>query len=122
MQQTQQNYILALVFLALGTLAPAIAAAASPAADPLLAGTQGPCDPRLDGPDYVAGTDVDGHPVTPAELSQAEMPAPSGLLVPLAGRSHRHRAPQSQAYAELSQKDVASILNPEPACPARKAR
>lgn len=121
MQHAQQNYVLALIFLALGTLlAPALAAAAS-APDPLLAEAAGPCDPRLDGPDYVAGTDVSGNPVAPADLAQAKMPAPNGVLVPLAGSSGQGRRPQ--AYAELSQKDVDSLLNPKPACsPARKAR
>jgi hypothetical protein len=126
-QQTQENCFLALAFLVLGTLlAPALAdaAAAGPAkSDPLLTEAPGPCDPKLDGPDYVAGTDVDGNPVATADLSQAKIPAPNGVLLTLAGETGKGKSARPQAYAQLSQKDVDSILNPKPACPAaRKAR
>jgi hypothetical protein len=124
-QQTQENCWLALAFLVLGTLlAPTLADAAAGAAkpDPLLAEAKGPCDPKLDGPDYVAGTDADGNPVVPADLSQNKIPAPSGVLLPLAGNTGRGKSARPQAYALLSQKDVDAILNPKPACPARKAR
>jgi hypothetical protein len=126
-QQTQENCFLALAFLVLGTLlAPALAdaAAAGPAkSDPLLTEATGPCDPKLDGPDYVAGTDVDGNPVATADLSQAKIPAPNGVLLTLAGETGKGKSARPQAYAQLSQKDVDSILNPKPACPAaRKAR
>ena len=125
MQQTQENCFLALAFLALGTLlAPALAdAAAGPAkSDPHLTEARGSCDPKLDGPDYVAGADVDGNPVATADLSQAKIPAPNGVLLPLAGETGKGKAARPQAYAQLSQKDVDSILNPKPACPAvRKA-
>jgi hypothetical protein len=123
-QQTQENCWLVLAFLVLGTLlAPTLADAAAGAAqpDPLLTEAKGPCDPRLDGPDYVAGTDVDGNPVVAADLSQAKTPAPNGVLLPLAGKTGKGSRPQ--AYAQLSQKDVDSILNPKAACPpARKVR
>jgi hypothetical protein len=118
-QQTQENCWLALAFLVLGTLlAPTLADAAAGKVqpDPLLAEAKGPCNPRLDGPDYVAGTDVDGNPVVAADLSQAKTPAPNGVLLPLAGKTGKGSRPQ--AYAQLSQKDVDSILNPKPACPA----
>jgi len=119
-QQAQQNYLLAFAFLVLGTLlAPTLSAAAG-GPDPLLTEAKGPCDPRLDEPDYVAGTDANGNPVAPADLSAGKVPTPKGVLVPLAGRSGRRG--RAQAYAELDQKDVDSILNPRPACPpARKA-
>jgi hypothetical protein len=123
-QQTQENCFLALAFLVLGTiLGPTLADAAAGTVqpDPLLTEAKGLCDPKLDGPDYVAGTDVDGNPVVAADLSQAKIPAPNGILLPLAGETGKGSRPQ--AYAQLSQKDVASILNPKPACPAaRKAR
>ena len=115
MQQAQQNCFLAWVFLALGTLlAPTLATAAG-GPDPLLTEAKGPCDPGLDRPEYVAGTDAGGNPVAPADLSGGRIPAPKGVLVPLAGRSGRRGG--SQAYAELDQKDVDSLLNPKPACP-----
>ena len=85
MQQTQENCWLVLAFFVLGTLlAPTLAdaAAGAPRPDPLLAEAKGPCDPKLDGPDYVAGTDVDGNPVVAANLSQAKIPAPNGILLP----------------------------------------
>jgi hypothetical protein len=125
-QQTQENCWLILAFLVLGTLlAPTLAdaAAGAPKPDALLTETKGPCDPKLDGSDYVAGTDADGNPVVPADLSQAKIPAPSGVLLPLAGNTGKGKSGRPQAYAQLSQKDVDSILNPKPACPpARGAR
>jgi hypothetical protein len=124
-QQTQENCWLVLGFLVLGTLlAPTLADAAGKVQpDPLLTEAKGPCDPGLDGPDYVAGTDVDGNPVVAADLSQTRVPAPNGVLLPLAGETGKGKATRPQAYAQLSQKDVDSILNPKPACPpARRAR
>jgi hypothetical protein len=125
-QQTQENCFLALAFLVLGTiLGPTLADAAAGTAqpDPLLTEAKGACNPKLDGPDYVAGTDVDGNPVVAADLSQAKIPAPNGILLPLAGETGKGKAARPQAYAQLSQKDVDSILNPKPACPsARQAR
>jgi hypothetical protein len=125
-QQTQENCFLALAFLVLGTvLGPTLADAAAGTAqpNPLLTEAKGPCDPRLDGADYVAGTDVDGNPVAAADLSQAKIPAPNGVLLPLAGETGKGKSARPQAYAQLSQKDANSILNPKPACPpARKAR
>lgn len=120
MQQTQENCFLALAFLALGMLlAPTLAdAAAGPAkSDSHLTEARGPCDPKLDGPDYVAGTDVDGNPVATADLSQAKIPTPNGVLLPLAGETGKGKSARPQAYAQLSRKDVDSILNPKPACP-----
>lgn len=120
MQQTQENCLLALAFLALGTiLAPTLATAAS-GPDPLLNPAQGPCDPRLEGPDYVAGTDTDGNPVAAADLPAPKVPLPKGILVPLGGdHGRRHRA-GAQTYAELNQKNVDAILNPKPACPPQR--
>ena len=127
MQQTQQNCWFRviswpiLLVIALAAI-PGVAASA-PKPDPLLSEAQGPCDPRLDGPDYVAGTDADGNPVAPADLSGGRIPTPKGVLVPLAGRSGRRGRGSSQAYAELDQKDLDTIMNPKPACPpTRKAR
>lgn len=122
MQQTQENCWLALAFLVLGTLlAPTLADAAGKAQpDPLLVEAKGPCNPGLDGPDYVAGTDVDGNPVVAADLSQAKTPAPNGVLLPLAGQNGKAKSARPQAYAQLSQKDVDAILNPKPACPKKR--
>lgn len=115
-----------MAFLVLGTLlGPALAIAAeSSQSDPLLTETRGPCDPRLAGPDYVAGTDVNGNPVTSADEAQSKVPMPEGMLLPLGGQPNGNgRFAQPRAYAALSQKQMDSILNPKPACPpARGAR
>jgi hypothetical protein len=125
MQQTQQNCWMTvrrwLILLVIAIAATPGVAASAPKPDPLLSEATGPCDPRLERPDYVAGADADGNPVAPADLSGNKIPAPKGILLPLAGQSGPRG--RSQAYAELDQKDVDSILNPKPACPpARKAR
>ena len=122
MQQAQENCSLALAFLVLVTISAPPAAMAGPS-DPLLSEANGRCDPGLDGPGYVAGADVNGNPVTSADVPAAKVPLPDSVVVPLGGRAAKHRAPaEPQAYAELNRKDVDAILNPRPACPAREAR
>lgn len=123
MQQTQQNYGhlgLGLLILALAVTAfPSAAAPSAPASDPLLTEAQGPCDPRLDGPDYVPGTDADGHAIAPADMDQGKFPVPDGVLVPLGGKSRkRSHGDEPQAYAALNHDQLDSILNPRPACPS----
>ena len=71
-----------------------------------MAEAKGPCNPRLDGPDYVAGTDVDGNPVVAADISRTKILAPNGVLLPLAGETGKGKSARPQAYAQLSQKDV----------------
>lgn len=119
MQQTQNCGLCFLALLVLLVPGPSVAARTIKP-DPLLNGTSGPCDPKLEGPDYVAGTDVDGNPVAAADLPQAKIPAPSGILVPLGNQAGRGKNSAPKAYAELSQKDVDSILNPKPACPPQR--
>jgi hypothetical protein len=119
-QQTQENCWPALAFLVLGTLlGPTLADAAAgrPKPDALLTEAKGPCNPGLDGPEYVAGTDADGNPVAPADLPHEKVPVPQGILQPLNGQSGKGRAGRQQAYAVLSQKNVDSILDSKPACP-----
>jgi hypothetical protein len=73
-QQAQQNYKTLAAMLLIGVLATPVSAApartgisAGGAPQSLLTdGPQGPCDPRLDRPDYVPGVDVSGNPVLPA--------------------------------------------------------
>jgi hypothetical protein len=123
-QQTQQNCFLAFAFLVVGTLvAPALATAAGPPRpDPLLTESKGPCDPKLDGPDYVAGTDVDGNPVVPADATSAKVPLPEGILLPVGAQpATTGAAAKSQALASFNRKDLDTILNPAPACPQPKA-
>ena len=80
--------------------------------EPLLYGpSKGPCDPKLDQPTYVAGTDVDGRAVAPADFPRAKMPAPDSLLVPVPAKGSAGRV-----YANLDGKSLDSLLNPKPAC------
>jgi hypothetical protein len=87
------------------------------AADPLRE-VRGPCDPRLDRPDYVGGSDVAGNPVAPADLAVARQPVPGEILVPL---GHRERAGQSSEgpMVGLDGKALEPILNPSSACPSK---
>lgn len=115
MQQTQQNYYLmaaaALILLLTAT------AAFSRDTDALLTEPHGPCDPKLDGPNYVPGTDADGNPVAAADSSQAKVPVPDGMLLPLGHHSGANGNARPQALARLDQKELDPILNPKPACP-----
>jgi len=124
-QQAQQSCsrltsILVAIFVVLASAISSMGASA-PSPDPLLTEAKGPCNPGLDGPDYVPGTDVDGNPVVPADVSQAKAPLPQGVLVPLgrqAGGTNR-TATQAQTRVVLNQKQTDSILNPAPACPPK---
>lgn len=122
MQQTQQNcWLLSVALFVLITASAMAASTTKP--DPLLAGASGPCDPKLDGADYVAGADVDGNPVTAADLPHEKVPVPDSVLVPIGGERGKNRAAQPQAYAELGHQDMDEILHPKSACSAeRKAR
>lgn len=89
--------------------------AGRPAPNPLLDGAmRGPCNPRLDGPDYVPDVDVTGKPVVQADVPAARQPVPAEVLVPL-GKSGRHSG--QGPVASLEGKALDPILNPKPACP-----
>jgi hypothetical protein len=125
-QQVQQNYRLAVagfsILLFFGAPILRVQAANRAQPDPLLTEAKGPCDPRLDGPNYVPGTDVDGNPVAPADVSQAKVPVPEAILLPL-GTAANGSTTKAQALASLNRKELDSILNPPPACPPEpKAR
>ena len=122
-QQTQQNYKVfaakALILLALVLPAGSLRAVpmAQPAAsDPLLSdGQPGPCNPRLDQPDYVGGVDVAGNSVVPADVPAATNPVPGEILVPL-GKQSRHRG--DGPVVALDGATLDPLLNPAPSCPA----
>lgn len=118
MQQSQRNYALTIICAILLAGSPALAANTKQT-DVLLTGAPGPCDPKLDGPDYVAETDADGNPVAPADLSHPNVPLPEGMLLPLGGQAASNRP---QAMVALNQKRMDSILNPAPACPPDRKR
>lgn len=84
----------------------------------LLRATRGPCDPRLDRPEYVGGADAAGNPVAPADMASARQPVPDEILVPLGGKGHAGR-PGDRPIAALDGKALEPILNPSPACPPR---
>lgn len=124
MQQTQQNYKLVpaavfvgvLTWMAVSSVHAGIAVHNAPA--PLLHddGAKGRCDPRLSGPAFVPGTDVDGKPVPPADLAGARIPVPAEILVPLRSGKRNARPGETPVIA-LDGKSLDPILNPAPACP-----
>jgi len=121
-QQAQQNYKpacgLALAgWVVLAMAGPAEAEIATRnAPEPLLHdGVQGPCDPRLAGPEYVPGADVNGNPVTPADLARGAIPVPDEVLVPLNKRGRHGRSAEGPMVA-IDGRSLDPILNPPPAC------
>src|SRR5580658_10268608 len=50
---------------------------------------RGPCDKDLAGPDYVAGTDVYGRPVTSADVTPPAAPPQRLLVAPRRGAKRR---------------------------------
>jgi hypothetical protein len=121
-QQVQQNYNLArgLALPGLMVLVMAGAAEAGIATrKPLLHdGMQGPCDPRLAGPEYAPGTDVNGNPVAPAGLARGAVPVPDEVLVPLNKRGRHGRSAEGPMVA-IDGRSLDPILNPLPACPVK---
>ena len=124
MQQAQQycrllamTILIVLLALTVGT-ARSAGVASRGAFDPLRE-IRGPCNSRLDRPDYVGGTDVSGNPVAPADLAAARQPVPDEILVPL---GHRGRAGRSRegAMVGLDGRALAPVLNPQPACPPER--
>ena len=90
------------------------------APDPLLHdGVRGPCDPQTGWPDFVAGVDVNGNPVAPADLAKAKTPVPDGILVPLRNQG-QGRGPEGKPVIALNGKTLDPILNPAPACPSAR--
>ena len=88
------------------------------APEPLLNGSaKGPCDPRLDQPNYIAGTDVSGHPVAQADLARSKLPVPDEILV-----SPSNQATQGKEgpMVAIDGKALEPLLNPKAACPPDK--
>jgi hypothetical protein len=85
-------------------------------ADPLLNG--GPASPCAERADYVAGVDVGGNPVVPADAGAAPIPVPDAVAVPF-GRQHGGRG--GEPYAVLDGHKLAPLVNPPP-CPAPRHR
>jgi hypothetical protein len=126
-QQAQQNYkkLLAAIVTGLVTVA-AMGSSADAgiavreAPEPLLHDdAKGPCDPQLQGPDFVPGVDVNGDPVRSADLARAASPVPAEILVPLRSRARSAHSGGTPVVA-LDGKALDPVLNPAPAClPAR---
>jgi hypothetical protein len=68
-------------------------------------GSRGPCDPDTASAD-LTGTDVDGHPVAPANLDQGNVPLPGQMMVRL----------KSGSYVAVDGSKLDPLLNPKPAC------
>jgi hypothetical protein len=118
-QQTQFNVVrrakdtlaIAGVLLALSLPVRAAGVAADSKPDPLL--NDGPTTACAAGADYAAGTDVNGHPVTPADVAAGPVPVPGAIAVPLAKNRQGSRAGDS-AYVSLDGKKLEPLLNPPP--------
>jgi hypothetical protein len=121
MWNKQQNYSVwaaAVLFMLLSipALARENAIVRQNAGQPLLQdGGAGPCDPRLESPDLMNGVDVGGHRVAPAG-SQARVPVPDQILVPLKNGGRRGRSGDAPMVA-LDGRALDPLLNPLPACP-----
>jgi hypothetical protein len=100
--------VLSICALLFGLAAAFPAAAADPSRpDPILNGTaDGPCNPALDQPDFVPGTDVEGHQVASADLQNGPIKVPGEILVPL----------KSGGAVFVDGKKLDPLLNPKPAC------
>ena len=85
--------------------------------EPLLTGGKpGPCDPKLGQPDYVAGVNVAGNPVPPADLPAAQTSLPAEILVPLDGKGrHSGEGP----VIALDGQALKPLLTPPPGCAAK---
>lgn len=131
MQQTQHYFIRLGMRLSLLLLAAAPAQAATMAGparpDPLLDG--GPTAPCAAQPDYAAGSDVNSHPVPPADIGTGPVPVPDTIAVPLhAGRQPQRRGRQAgpavatdSTYVGLDGRRLEPLVNPPP-CRARPQR
>ncbi len=123
MQQTQQSYKLMTYAVHVALLALMVAVgrpafAGSPTRNDILldGAAKGPCEPGLGQPDYVAGVDVNGNPVAPADLPVARRPVPDEILVPLGNKQgHSGEGP----IIAMSGRALDPILNPRPACPSQ---
>ncbi len=127
MQQTQQYYKCLTAGVLILLIAPVAPAAAGPGAitgpsrpEPLLQNdATGPCDPRLDQPNYVPGVDVNGDPVVAADVPAPRVPVPRSVMIPLKNRGGAHR-PGDAPYVELDGRSLDRLLNPPPGCQPKK--
>jgi hypothetical protein len=118
-QHTQENYrgavvaaflVVALVFAGKPAFSAGITERDKP--DPILTGeADGPCDPQLAQPEFVPGTDVEGHQVASADIQTAPVPLQGRILVPL--KSGQGGNP---AYVAVDGKKLDPLLNPKTAC------
>ena len=119
MQQTQFYVVRWVSVLLLLAAAPVYAATmAKPSKpDPLLDG--GPPSPCAAETDYAPGSDVNGHPVAPADIGAPKVPMPDAISVPLHAGRQGHRRGRSQMpgeapYVSLDGRRLEPLLNPQP--------
>ncbi len=120
MQHLELNFVrkgtkVALLFALLAAANPGLAgtiAHPSPP-DPLLDG--GPTTACAAGADYAAGSDVNGHPVAPADVGATPVPVPGNMAVPLhGGRINPATGAGTGAYVSLDRQQVDKLVNPPP--------
>ncbi len=80
---------------------------------PLLDG--GPATACASRPDYAAGTDVNGRPVSPADEAAAPVPVPAQIAVPLRGGAvNPATGAGTGPYVSLDGKKLDPLINPPP--------
>lgn len=118
MQHTQLNYrtlglgaalFVVLVFAGKSAFSEGVAARGKPNAI-LTDSPAGPCDPALGQAELVPGTDVDGNPVSPADLASGPVPFKGQIEVPLKARAGR-----APAYVAVDGAKLDPLFNP-PSC------
>ena len=71
----------------------------------------GPCDPQLGQAELMNGTDVNGNPVTPADLAGGPVPLRGQIEVPLQAKPGR-----APAYIAVDGSKLDPLLNPQSSC------
>jgi hypothetical protein len=113
MQHTQFNVVVAgLLLLGSSAVAGTITGRSDP--DPLLDG--GPTTPCAAAADFTAGADVNGDPITAADIGARHVPMPDAIAVPLARSGGRGRFGQGgeSAYVTLDGRKLEPLVNPKP--------
>jgi hypothetical protein len=110
MQHTQFNVVVAGLLWATPVMAGSITGRADP--DPLLDG--GPTTPCAAAADYSAGADVNGDPITGADIGARHVPMPDAIAVPLARSRGRFAQGRESAYVTLDGRKLEPLVNPLP--------
>ena len=82
----------------------------------------GPTAACAAGADFAPGSDVNGHPVVPADVAAAPVPLPDAVAIPIGGNrsagGRRGHAAQTlggdSAYVSVDGRKLEALLNPPP--------